>query len=100
MKANVFMLKGLKSILTIQEVKDKFKDLPILDKETLKDALYQLNNQLQSTLDVVAPLSTNKRSKHKKSHGIVAVHEYANSTSAHDTVLEHRFSPMQMPFTS
>ena len=22
----------------------------------------------------------------------VAVHEYANSTSAHDTVLEHRFS--------
>ena len=30
----------------------------------------------------------------------VAVHEYANSTSAHDTVLEHRFSPMQMPFTS
>ena len=24
----------------------------------------------------------------------------ANSTSAHDTVLEHRFSPMQMPFTS
>ena len=23
----------------------------------------------------------------------VAVHEYANSTSAHDTVLEHRFSP-------
>ena len=30
----------------------------------------------------------------------VAVHEYANSTSAHDTVLEHRFSPTQMPFTS
>ena len=30
----------------------------------------------------------------------VAVHEYANSTSAHDTVLEHRFSPMRMPFTS
>ena len=24
----------------------------------------------------------------------VAVHEYANSTSAHDTVFEHRFSPM------
>ena len=24
----------------------------------------------------------------------VAVHEYANGTSAHDTVLEHRFSPM------
>ena len=31
---------------------------------------------------------------------IVAVHEYANSTSAHDTVLEHRFSPTRMPFTS
>ena len=30
----------------------------------------------------------------------VAVHEYANSTSAHDTVLEHRFSPTQTPFTS
>ena len=30
----------------------------------------------------------------------VAVHEYANSTSAHDTVLEHRFSPTRMPFTS
>ena len=30
----------------------------------------------------------------------VAVHEYANSTSAHDTVLEHRFSPMRTPFTS
>ena len=29
----------------------------------------------------------------------VAVHEYANGTSAHDTVLEHRFSPMQMAFT-
>ena len=32
--------------------------------------------------------------------GFVAVHEYANSTSAHDTVLEHRFSPTRMPFTS
>ena len=32
--------------------------------------------------------------------GDVAVHEYANSTSAHDTVLEHRFSPTRMPFTS
>ena len=30
---------------------------------------------------------------------IVAVHEYANGTSAHDTVLEHRFSPTQMAFT-
>ena len=30
----------------------------------------------------------------------VAVYEYANSTSAHDTVLEHRFSPMHMSFTS
>ena len=30
----------------------------------------------------------------------VAVHEYANSTSAHDTVLEHRFSPTRTPFTS
>ena len=32
--------------------------------------------------------------------GDVAVHEYANSTSAHDTVLEHRFSPTQTSFTS
>ena len=31
---------------------------------------------------------------------VVAVHEYANSTSAHDTVLEHRFSPPRTPFTS
>ena len=31
---------------------------------------------------------------------IVAVHEYANGTSAHDTVLEHRFSPTRTPFTS
>ena len=32
--------------------------------------------------------------------GDVAVYEYANSTSAHDTVLEHRFSPMCTSFTS
>ena len=31
---------------------------------------------------------------------LVAVYEYANSTSAHDTVLEHRFSPMHTSFTS
>ena len=31
---------------------------------------------------------------------IVAVYEYANGTSAHDTVLEHRFSPMRTPFTT
>ena len=30
----------------------------------------------------------------------VAVYEYANSTSAHDTVLEHRFSPMHTSFSS
>ena len=30
----------------------------------------------------------------------VAVYEYANSTSAHDTVLEHRFSPMHTSLTS
>ena len=29
----------------------------------------------------------------------VAVHEYANGTSAHDTVLEHRFSPTRMSFS-
>ena len=39
---------------------------------------------------------------HFKTHHpeIVAVHEYANSTSAHDTVLEHRFSPTRTPLTS
>ena len=52
---------------TIQELKDKFNNLPILGTESLKDAVYQLNNQLQSTFDVVAPLVTKKRSKHKKS---------------------------------
>ena len=48
---------------TIQEFKD---NQPILDAETLKDALYQLDNQLQSTLEEVAPLITKKRSKQKK----------------------------------
>ena len=47
---------------TIQE----FKDKTTLDAETLEDVVYQLNNQLQSTLDVVAPLITKKRSEHKK----------------------------------
>ena len=51
---------------TIQEFKDKFNNQPILDAETLKDAVHQLNNQLQSMLDVVAPLFTKKRSKQKK----------------------------------
>ena len=51
---------------TIQEFKDKFNNQPILDAETLNDAVYQLNNQLQSTLDVVAPLITKKRSQHKE----------------------------------
>ena len=55
---------------TIQEFKDKFKNQPILDAETLEDAIYQLNNQLQSTLGEVAPLTTKKRSNHKKSHGM------------------------------
>ena len=50
----------------IQESKDKFNNQLILDAEKLKDAAYQLNNQLQSTLDVVAPLITKERSKHKK----------------------------------
>ena len=54
---------------TIQEFKDKFNNQPILDVETLKDAVYQLKNQLQSTLDVVAPQITKKRSK-QKSYGM------------------------------
>ena len=51
---------------TIQEFKDKFNNQPILDAEALKDAVYQLDNQLQSTLEEVAPLIIKKRSKHKK----------------------------------
>ena len=51
---------------TIQEFKDKFNNEPILDSDTLKDAVYQLDNQLQSTLGGGAPLITKKRSKHKK----------------------------------
>ena len=43
---------------TIQEFKDKFNNQPILDAETLKDAVYQLDNQLQSTLEEVLPLIT------------------------------------------
>ena len=37
-----------------------------MDAETLEDAVYRLNNPWQSTLDVVAPLITKKRSKNKK----------------------------------
>ena len=51
---------------TIQEFKGKFNNQPILDAEPLEDAVYQLNNQLQSTLDVIGSLITKKRSKHKK----------------------------------
>ena len=51
---------------TIQEFKDKFNNQPILVAETLEDAVYQLNYQLQITLEVVALLITRKRSKHKK----------------------------------
>ena len=51
---------------TIQEFKDKFNNQPILDAETLKDSAYQLYNQFQSTVDIVAQLITKKRSEHKK----------------------------------
>ena len=34
-------------------------------QKTLEDAGYQLDKQLQSTLEEVAPLITKKRSKHK-----------------------------------
>ena len=54
---------------TIQEFKDKFNNQPIQDAETLKDAVYQLDNQLQSTPEEVAPLITKERSK-QKNHGM------------------------------
>ena len=50
---------------TIQEFKDMSNNQPILDAETLKAAVYQLDNQLQSNLEEVTPLATKKRSKHK-----------------------------------
>ena len=50
---------------TLQEFEDKFNNQPILDAKAPEDAVCQLNNQLQSTLDAVAPLITKKRSKHK-----------------------------------
>ena len=50
----------------IQKFKDKFNNQPILDAETLKDAVYQLDNQLQNTLEGVVPLITKKISRHKK----------------------------------
>ena len=54
----------------IQEFKDKFNIQPILDAKTLEEAVYQLDNQLQNTLDEVAPLITKERSKHEKNHGM------------------------------
>ena len=39
---------------------------PILEAGTLEDAVYQLDNQLQNTLEEVAPLITKRRSKHKR----------------------------------
>ena len=54
---------------TIEEFKDKFNYQPTLDAETFKDAVYQLDNQLQSSLEEVAPFITKKRSKYKK-HGM------------------------------
>ena len=44
----------------IQEFKDKFNNQPILDAQTLKEAVCQLDNQLQNTLEEVAPLITIK----------------------------------------
>ena len=44
----------------IQEFKEKFNNQPILDAQTLEEAVYQLDNQLQNTLEEVAPLITKK----------------------------------------
>ena len=48
----------------IREFKEKFNNQLILDAETLEDVVYQLDNQMQNTLEEVAPLTTEKRSKH------------------------------------
>ena len=50
----------------IQEFKNKFNDQPILDTETLKKAVYQLDNQLKNALKDVAPLITKEKPKHNK----------------------------------
>ena len=49
----------------IGKFKDKFNIQLILDVQTLEEAVYQLDNQLQNTLEEVVPLIT-KTSKHKK----------------------------------
>ena len=54
---------------TIWESKDKLNNQPILDVETLKHAVYQLDNQLQNTLEEVAPIITKKIKAHK-THGM------------------------------
>ena len=55
---------------TIQEFKDKFYNQPPLDAETLEDVVYQLDNQLQSTFEEVAPLIT-KKDRSTKNHGMI-----------------------------
>ena len=48
---------------TIQEFKDKFKNKLILDAQMLDETVYQLDNQLQNTLEEVAHLIKKDQSK-------------------------------------
>ena len=50
---------------TIQEFKNKFNDQQILDAETLRDAVYQLDNQLQNALEEVATTNYKEEIKEK-----------------------------------
>ena len=50
----------------IQEFKNKFNNQPILDAQTLKEAVYHLDNQLKNTLKEVAPLITKEKPMHNK----------------------------------
>ena len=45
---------------TIQEFKERFKNQPILDAQTLEKAVCQLDNQVQNALEEVTPLFTKK----------------------------------------
>ena len=51
---------------TIWQFKDKFNNQTILDAETLEETVYQLDNQLQNTLEEVAPLITKKKDLNTK----------------------------------
>ena len=55
----------------ICKFKEKFNNQPILDAQTLEEAVYELDSQLQNTLEEVAPLIVKKKDQStKRNHGM------------------------------